>query len=71
VVKYNRAEFRVLPEQARESRRETSAAFSCLLVNMRDRVAQQTVGSGHRRRNVCFWHKADMAIALHDVRFWR
>ena len=21
-------------------------------------------------RNVRFWHKADMAIALHDVRFW-
>jgi len=21
-------------------------------------------------QNVCFWHKADMAIALRDVRFW-
>ena len=21
-------------------------------------------------QDVCFWHKADMAIALHDVRFW-
>jgi hypothetical protein len=20
--------------------------------------------------NVCFWHKADMAIAISDVRFW-
>jgi uncharacterized protein (DUF302 family) len=30
--------------------------------------------SGHGRRvvqaDVCFWHKADMAIALQDVRFW-
>jgi hypothetical protein len=21
-------------------------------------------------QNVCFWHKADMAIALNNVRFW-
>jgi hypothetical protein len=21
-------------------------------------------------RNVCFWHKADIAAALSDVRFW-
>ena len=21
-------------------------------------------------RNVCFWHKADVAITLSDVRFW-
>jgi len=28
------------------------------------------VWSGMADRNVCLWHKADMAIAISDVRFW-
>ena len=27
-------------------------------------------GQNANRIDVCFWHKADMAIALIDVRFW-
>jgi hypothetical protein len=23
-----------------------------------------------RRLNVCYWHKADIPVALSDVRFW-
>jgi hypothetical protein len=29
-----------------------------------------TRGLGAFSRNVRFWHKADMTIALNDVRFW-
>jgi hypothetical protein len=33
-------------------------------------LKRSIVGSQYGRRNVCFWHKADIQLSSANVRFW-